>query len=111
MFEERIADTSSGDESIVFLRADTMDGKGRLVSPSDRATLERWVRASTTPQRTVRRSRIALLLDEGRSMRAVAREVGVSRQTVALWRDRYLQGGCAALTGDRPGRGRKRAKP
>jgi DNA-directed RNA polymerase specialized sigma24 family protein len=74
-----------------------------------RATLERWVRARTTPQRVVLRSRIVLLLIEGLSAREVARRIGVSRHTVDLWRERYLSEGCDSLLRDRPGRGRKRS--
>jgi DNA-binding NarL/FixJ family response regulator len=77
------------------------------IDPAVRAQLERWVRAPTTPQRTVRRSRIVLLLAEGFSARAVARKVGVSRNTVELWRARYAKEGAETLTCDRPGRGRK----
>jgi DNA invertase Pin-like site-specific DNA recombinase len=82
---------------------------GPGVSRDDRAILERWVRSGTTPQRTVIRSRIVLLLDEGLSAREVARRLGVSRHTVDLWRARYIKEGCDVLTHDRPGRGRKRA--
>ena len=74
---------------------------------SDRATLERWVRAPTTPQRTVLRSRIVLLLGEGLSRREVARRLHINRNTVDLWSARYLQNGCDVLTHDKPGRGRK----
>ena len=73
----------------------------------DLATLERWVRAGTTPQRVVLRSRIVLLLATGVSSREAARRLGVSRHTVDLWRRRYAGGGCDALTRDKPGRGRK----
>jgi Winged helix-turn helix len=75
---------------------------------SERATLEHWVRAPTTPQRIVTRSRIVLLLDEGLSSRAVARRMGISRTTVDRWRARYIELGCDVLKSDRPGRGRKR---
>jgi hypothetical protein len=78
------------------------------LSHHDRATLEAWVRAPTTPQRTVLRSRIVLKLAEGLSVRETARRLGVSRHTVALWRSRFLSEGCEPLTRDRPGRGRKR---
>jgi transposase len=54
------------------------------------------------------RCRIVLLLATGRSARQVARELGISRHTVGLWRKRLEQGGCDALTRDKPGRGRKR---
>jgi transposase len=77
------------------------------VDVPDRATLERWVRAPTTPQRLVLRSRIVLMLAEGLSAREVARRLGISRHTVDLWRARYSQDGCGVLTHDKPGRGRK----
>jgi transposase len=75
----------------------------------DRTTLEAWLRAPTTSQRTVLRSRLILLLGDGLSARAVARQIGVSRHTVDLWRERYLKEGCSTLTRDRPGRGRRPA--
>jgi transposase len=62
----------------------------------------------TAPQRLVLRSRIVLMLADGCPAREIARRLGVSRPTVALWRRRYAEEGCDALTRDRPGRGRKR---
>ncbi len=103
--------------STASARADPPSGRSapaalrdiRRLNARDRALLERWVRASTMPQRTVTRSRIVLLLGEGLSGREVARRVGVSRHTVDLWRARYMGEGCDALTRDRPGRGRRPA--
>lgn len=85
--------------------------QGTFVADGDREMLERWVRMPTSEQRTVRRSRIVLLLDEGLTAREVARRLGVSRQTVDLWRRRYAEEGREALTRDRPGRGRKPRLP
>jgi len=82
----------------------------RYATAQERALLERWVRSGTTPQRTVRRSRIVLMLDDELSGREVARRLGVSRRTVDLWATRFAAEGCDALRKDRPGRGRKRAK-
>jgi transposase len=73
-----------------------------------RTLLERWARSPSLPQRVVLRSRIILLLAEGYSARAVAHSLQVSRNTVDLWRKRFLEGGSAALLRDKPGRGRKR---
>lgn len=84
--------------------------KKLVVSPDDRKTLERWIRMPTAPQRLVLRSRIVLMLGEGCPAREVARRLGVSRPTVALWRRRYSQEGVEALERDRPGRGRKRSR-
>jgi transposase len=88
---------------------DVTGAGGDSAAGCDRPTLERWIRARTTPQRTVLRSRIVLLLAEGLSAREVARRLGVSRHTVDLWRTRYVQEGCDTLTRDRPGRGRRRS--
>lgn len=82
-------------------------GKPVRVASEDRRSLERWIRAGTTPQRVVLRSRIVLLLADGLSSRAAARALGVSRHTVDLWRKRFADGGCQSLVSDRPGRGRK----
>jgi hypothetical protein len=78
-----------------------------VIDALDRATLEGWVRRRTTPQRTVLRSRIVLLLADGLSSREVARRLDVSRHTVDLWRRRFLAEGCDTLLRDRPGRGRR----
>ena len=72
-----------------------------------RATLERWVRGRTTPQRLVLRSRIVLLAATGLSQASIAERLGTTRQTVRLWCRRFTPGGPAALQSDAPGRGRK----
>jgi transposase len=72
----------------------------------DRAILERWVRASTTPRRMVDRARIVLSSAEGRSGAEICAAVQVSRPTVQLWLDRYEADGRAALEADRPRSGR-----
>ncbi len=76
------------------------------VSDEARRTLEGWVGASTSPQRMVMRARIVLLASQGVANRRIAREVGTSRPTVVLWRNRFVAGGVAALVEDAPGRGR-----
>ena len=77
------------------------------MTAEQRRTLETWVRAQTTPQGVVLRSRIVLLAAEGTSNSDIARQVGVSRPTVLLWRKRFLEGGPAALTKIASGRGRR----
>jgi transposase len=67
-----------------------------------RKTLEAWVRAKTTPQRVVLRSRICLLAAEGMSNSGIARELGTSRPTVLLWRERFIKQGPQGLSEDAP---------
>lgn len=69
--------------------------------------LQTWIAARNTPQKIVLRSRIVLLAAAGKAHRAIAKELEVSRTTVILWRNRFQQGGPAALAEDAPGRGRK----
>src|SRR5712692_2968213 len=83
----------------------------RRVSDEQRAVLERWVGAHSTPQSVAMRARIVLLASEGVSNSEVARELGVSRPTVILWRKRFAAGGTQALTETKPGRGRKPTIP
>ncbi len=77
------------------------------ISAEQRRTLEAWVRAQNTPQSVALRARITLLAADGRSNSQIAREVGTSRPTVILWRQRFQQGGPGALTEIAPGRGRR----
>ena len=59
------------------------------MTAEQKRTLEAWVRAGTTPQRIVLRSRICLLAAEGKSNNAIADQLGTSRPTVLLWRKRF----------------------
>ena len=77
------------------------------MTAAQRLILEAWVRAQNTPQSIALRARIALLAAGGLSNSRVAREVGCSRPTVILWRQRFEQGGPSALTEIAPGRGRR----
>jgi transposase len=81
------------------------------VSAEARRTLEGWVAARTSPQRIVMRARIVLLAAEGIANRRIAQDVGASRPTVLLWRNRFADGGVAALLEDALGRGRPTSIP
>ena len=63
--------------------------------------LKAWVRAPATPQKIVLRSRICLLAREGRSNR-LARELNISRPTVILWREHFIQAGVAGIEHEPP---------
>jgi len=78
-----------------------------VLSAQHRAQLERWVGAHGTPQSVAQRARIVLLSAEGKTNSQIARDLGVSRPTVILWRSRFVEGGPPALAETKPGRGRK----
>ena len=67
-----------------------------------RKTIEAWVRAGTSPQRVVMRSRICLLAAEGMPNNAIAKALGTSRPTVLLWRKRFEEQGTKGLAEDAP---------
>ena len=73
-----------------------------VITSEQRRTLEAWVRARTTPQRVVLRSRICLLAADGKSNNAIARQLETSRPTVILWRNRFKKHGPPGLAEDAP---------
>src|SRR5947209_4398939 len=79
------------------------------LSDADRATLLTWVRAHNSPQSLVLRSKIILAAAEGHANNQIAADLGTTRSTVLLWRERFTSGGPNALTEIAPGRGRKRS--
>jgi len=78
-----------------------------ILSDRDRTTLTAWVSARNSAQKIVLRARILLLAAEGKANQRIAEELGTSRPTVILWRERFASGGPTALLDDEPGRGRK----
>jgi transposase len=77
-----------------------------VVSQEQRALLESWQRAASTPQSVALRCRIILLGAEGVSNNQISKQLEVSRPTILLWRQRFEDGGPHALTEIAPGRGR-----
>ncbi|MFC1662124.1 IS630 family transposase [Gemmatimonadota bacterium] len=74
------------------------------VSDSDRAILERWLRRPKTAQALAQRAQIVLRCAEGRSNGDVAEQLGLTRQTVGKWRDRFVRAGVDGLMDEpRPG--------
>jgi len=59
--------------------------------------------------RFAQRARMILLAAEGRQDKQIAAEVGIRRQSVALWRGRFLQLGIGGIEKDAPRGGRKRS--
>lgn len=70
--------------------------------------LESWLRAASTPQAMGLRARVILASGKGEGVRPLARRLGVSPNTVAVWRRRYRSHGLAGLrTAPRAGRPRR----
>ena len=77
-----------------------------VLSPEERATLATWARGRSFPLRLMQRARIVALASDGVPNQDIAREVGVSRPTVQLWRERFLALRMAGLQQDAPRPGR-----
>ena len=74
------------------------------------AQLRLWLRQSSSQPRLARRSEIVLLLANGLSRSEVAARLNVSRRTVVMWEQRFIDGGAEVLRHDRPGRGRPKGR-
>ena len=60
------------------------------LTTSERETLERWTPRATTAQALVTRARIVLTNEKLHAVPAVARELRLTRPTVARWRHRFV---------------------
>jgi transposase len=77
------------------------------LSSKQRIELERMVRSQTLEVRAVRRAQIVLLAADGMGNREIAAALGIGRVQVGRWRERFVQGGVAAIEDDLPRSGRK----
>ena len=60
-----------------------------VLSDKQQELLKRLCRRQTSPQRLVRRAKTILLAAEGLSNESVATQLGISRNSVSLWRRRW----------------------
>jgi putative transposase len=60
------------------------------LSTSEREELQQIVSRHRTPQQLALRARIVLLADAGHNHREIGRQLGISRDTARLWRNRWL---------------------
>jgi transposase len=79
-------------------------------APATRATLAQWVRSPTRAAGLVRRAPIVLLAAAGQPVRRNTQQVGVDRNVVRAWLDRFRAPGLAGRA-DRPRPGRPRPLP
>jgi len=71
------------------------------LTEDERRELERLVRRHTTPQQVALRAWIILEADAGKNNSQIARELGLTPQTVRAWRKRWLSEAAASMA-DRP---------
>ena len=69
--------------------------------PGDRELLDSWTRSSSIRAGLAQRARIVLLAADGVSNTEIAVRVGVARQTVISWRERYAAAGVHGLDDER----------
>src|SRR5688572_16601425 len=68
-----------------------------VVTPEDRATLERWTTRRKSAYGLAVRAEIVLRCSDGCSNSQVARELRLTNTTVGKWRSRFVAGGVSAL--------------
>lgn len=79
---------------------------GVILKDEERLALCAWTRRGSGQLRQGWRASIILSLASGKSVSATSRELGFDRNTVRLWRNRFIAGGITGLASDaaRPGR-------
>ena len=77
-----------------------------VLTPDEVTTVDTWARSRTLPARVVERARIVQLAAHGVASKDIAAQVGVSRPTVQLWRERFLALRVPGLAKDAPRPGR-----
>jgi len=76
------------------------------LSDEVRKELTGWTRKGSGELRRARRASIVLALGDGLTLAEAARRLGFNRETVGVWRERFLSGGVRALESDLPRPGR-----
>src|SRR5262245_54702600 len=82
-------------------------GEACKVSVAEKEKLDQWIAAHGTPQQVALRCRIVIAAAAGKADVAIAEQLSVNRNTVILWRKRFVQEGLDGLWDIAPGRGRK----
>jgi len=78
-----------------------------LLTEDERTILDAWARGRSLPYRQVLRAQIVTKAADGVASQDIAKELGISRPTVQLWRERFLGLRVAGLVKDAPRAGRK----
>jgi transposase len=76
------------------------------LTSEERTTLDKWATGRSRPFRVVQRSQIIRMAADGVFNQDISKQLGVSRPTVQLWRDRFLALRLTGLQKDAPRPGR-----
>jgi transposase len=77
-----------------------------ILSSEEQKIIAVWARGKSFPLRLVQRAQIIQMASAGVFSHTIALQLGVSRPTVQLWRQRFLSLRCAGLERDAPRPGR-----
>jgi transposase len=77
-----------------------------VLNEAERKKLTQLAKSRTTSVRLARRAQIVLLAAAGNPNDAIAEALGIGRVQVGRWRERYAEGGLAAIERDLPRGGR-----
>ncbi len=81
--------------------------KAVTLTAKERITLLKWSRGRSTPARLVQRARIVLAAADGKQNEEIATDLGCTRRTVGVWRNRFVSSRLAGIEKDAPRGGRK----
>ena len=82
--------------------------KAVVLTGEEGAALVRWARGRRTPARLVQRAKVVLAAAEGKRNDQIAAELGCTRRTVGVWRNRFVKQRLAGIERDAPRPGRTR---
>src|SRR5512136_1920807 len=77
-----------------------------VLSTEERRTLDTWSRGRSFPLRLMQRAQIILMAADGGLNKDIAQQLGTTRPTVQLWRQRFLALRLPGLQKDAPRPGR-----
>lgn len=77
-----------------------------ILNPQEQSALDAWARGRSFPLRLVQRAQIIQMAATGKQNQDIACDLGISRPTVQLWRQRFLALRLAGLEKDAPRPGR-----
>jgi len=77
-----------------------------ILTPQEEITIGRWANGRSTPLRLVQRAQIIQLAAKGLFNQEIANQLGTSRPTIQLWRERFLAFRLQGLETDAPRPGR-----